>query len=47
MARLERELSRLLERRPVDLLTIGDLHPPIREKVLKEKLVIYSEGRSG
>jgi predicted nucleotidyltransferase len=46
MVRLERELSRILGGRSVDLLTVGDLHPLLREQVLREKVVIHSKRRS-
>ncbi len=44
MARLERELSRLLGGRKVDLRTPEDLSRYFREEVLKEAQVQYAQG---
>lgn len=44
MARMERELSALLEDRKVDLRTPEDLSRFFRQKVLDEAEVQYSQG---
>jgi hypothetical protein len=41
--RMQRELSRLLGDKPVDLVTEKFLHPAIRERVLADAQLIYAQ----
>lgn len=43
MARMERQLSELLGGTAVDLLTPDEIHPVLRDKVMGERVVVYSD----